>query len=303
MSKFSKWLVVILVLLVGTVTFSIFIAQQKSTPKQISYIALPHPDDEFQAWSLLEHTPENYKVFILMTHGEQTRYCDQDALGISHGGKWSDQCERDRVGSFVKFFHQMSLSDSTIPGDFEYLGFKGPFPANGVQLQRTDEGAPYAASTQPEVYIDRHNRGALVIFNLGDGDLTPQEVSWAIRTVKNNRENLGIDSTLPNYNLLGSYANKSYEGCFVYSHPDHLAVHDALYNTNFELNYQAGATCASDPDAMISKSVTPESASAAFGAGGAFPNNYAWIGNYRLSSDQSLLFMTQQSFWQRFVQK
>lgn len=31
-------------------------------PNKMSYIAVPHPDDEMQAWSLIEDSPDNYQL-------------------------------------------------------------------------------------------------------------------------------------------------------------------------------------------------------------------------------------------------
>ncbi|MCS5713218.1 hypothetical protein NVV95_01490 [Herbiconiux sp. CPCC 205716] len=41
-------------------------------PRGTVVVVVPHPDDEFQAWSLLD----GYTVFVVLTRGEQTQYCD-----------------------------------------------------------------------------------------------------------------------------------------------------------------------------------------------------------------------------------
>src|ERR671917_1265731 len=43
--------------------------------KRLQYVVVPHPDDEFSAWSLIEKSHDNYPVFIVLTRGERTRYC------------------------------------------------------------------------------------------------------------------------------------------------------------------------------------------------------------------------------------
>ena len=43
---------------------------------QLQYIVIPHPDDEYEAWSLVEKSAGNYPVFLVMTHGEETSFYD-----------------------------------------------------------------------------------------------------------------------------------------------------------------------------------------------------------------------------------
>jgi hypothetical protein len=261
---------------------------QATGPTNVSYIALPHPDDEWQTWALTENSPANYKVFILMTRGEQTGYCTP---------KWTEECADRRVDSLLGYLTDMSAKDPALPGDFENLGERGPFPANGVNLTRVDDTS-YAAKRTAEVFRDRQGRGAVVVFDLGDGDLTEAEAVWAVKTTRDNRGALGLNTTLPNWNLLGTYYNKNYAGCFQYPHPDHYSVHRALYHTNFGFGYQAAATCGSDPEAVRKQAVKTPSVDAAWGPG-AFRANYGWLGSYQFSQTQVNLFHGTQTYWVR----
>ena len=47
---------------------------------KIRYIVLPHPDDEFEAWSMVAGDTTHYIVFILLTRGEYSRYCDGSGI-------------------------------------------------------------------------------------------------------------------------------------------------------------------------------------------------------------------------------
>lgn len=281
------------------------LSAQAAAPTEMSYIALPHPDDEWQTWALVENSPANYKVFVLMTKGEQSGYCDTpyaSTVGPSSPtptGKWTDSCEQARTNSWVKFFTKMGATDSTLPSDLEYKGKPVTLPANGASLTRVDDGSPYSASRAPDVWVDRQGRGALVSFDLGDGDLTQAEVTWAIKSVVGNRSALKLNSTLPNYNLIGAYSNKYYSGCATYDHPDHYAIHAALYNTDFGMNYQTAATCSSDTDTSRVQSVSASSVSAAWGSGNSFEESYGWLGDYAYSSGESTLFHGKQAFWTR----
>lgn len=300
------------------------VAQWRWTPgasaaERVAYIAVPHPDDEFQVWSLVEDTPEDYKVFITMTHGEATTYCEPAGYARSYQpglerpadpaptGRWTSSCSRARLGSHVRYFRDMAAADDSVPGALTDLGTKGPFPADGVGLCRTDASTSCTdAQRTARVWRDAHGRGALVVFDLGDGDLTSAEVAWAIRTVRDHRGALGLDTSLPDSHLLGTYANAD-PACFLYPNADHEAVHTALSTTDFGLGHQSAATCAADPDADRSAVVSAAGADAAFRLSGqrrvgAHVSNYGWLEDPHYALDrtgQSQLFHTHQHFWSR----
>ncbi|UNX54696.1 hypothetical protein MF406_17765 [Georgenia sp. TF02-10] len=294
----------------------------------VSYVVLPHADDEAQVWSLLEHTPQRYKVFILATRSEQSGYCEpatytgsgwqpdlEPAATPAPQGRWSSECEQARLASFVGFLTQMSRSDPSIPGRFEAPRTVGPFPAEGTDLCRRDtlEDAGSAACTPQDlrdagarVLLDTEGRGAVVQFNLGDGDLTAEEVAWAVRTVQGHRAELGLNTTAVDHDVLAIFWNEGLPDCKSYPHPDHRAVHEAVLHVDFGARYQAGATCASDPRARWSRTLSPASVHAAWQLGpdqerlGAHVRNYGWLYNpyYLLDEEgQAELFHSHQSFW------
>lgn len=294
-----------------------------STIIHVSYVVSPHPDDEFQGWSLVEQSPDNYKVFIVLTHGEQSGYCEPDGYARSYQpglerpatpeprGRWSPECGKARITAQVNYLNDMALGDSTLPGDLQYQGVRAPFPSNGVDVCRRDslgtDGPCTFRDRTARVWTSPNGMGALIMFNLGDGDLTTQEVTWAITTVQQNRAALGLNSTLSERNIIGaSYRNASYPGCIRYDHVDHQSVHRALRNVDFGVGQQWGATCASDPDASRHRSVSAAGVTDAFEVGangqrlGAHVNNYGWLESpyYRIDvNGQAELFHRQQSFW------
>lgn len=279
-------------------------------PSAMSYIVLPHPDDEWQAWSLIENSPANYKVFISTTEGEQSGYCDLPREGTHPRpmpyptGKWTPECGDARMNSWLGFLTKMSEHDPTIPGDWGEMELVGPLPAIGFDLSTDDGGVVAPANRMARVWVDDDDRGAAISFDLGDGDLTVQEVEWAVRTVMNNRDELGIDDDLPIYNIIGTFAHNGSYGaqCALYTHPDHRAVHVALYSINFGVTgYQTAATCSTDPDEARTKLVSFDSTVTAWnGPEFAFQTNYGWLGGYPITYYQDKLFMRTQSFWTRF---
>lgn len=109
-------------------------------------------------------------------------------------------------------------------------------------------------------YVGKNS--ARVQFNLGDGNLTDAEVVWAFKYVHDNRA-----TYLPLTNQYGvvaaAYSNLAdqYSACGDYSHHDHRAVQEAVYNTKLindpGRHPQWGNTCGSqttttgvDPDSL-----------------------------------------------------
>jgi hypothetical protein len=287
----------------------------------MTVIVVPHPDDEFQTWSLVENTPNEYKVFVVLTHGEETQFCDPDGYrrGLQAGlepiptptpeGKRTLSCEQARMSSLRNYLRHMMESDPTIPGRFGAERMSAVLPLAGTAVCRDDNGVA-ACSDQlrrATTWVDTEGRGAIVSFNLGDGDLTSAEATWALRRVVDSRDQLGLDTGLPIRAMIGAFANSD-SGCYPYPHPDHVAVHDALWRTEYGPWPRLAATCHLDPAAELTARVTDRSAQAAFeiasdGARvGAHVGSYGWLHDthYPLSHwMQSTLFMQVQSFWVR----
>ncbi len=293
----------------------------------MSISVLPHPDDEFQVWSMLEDQPDQYSVIVYLTRGEETGFCEPDIAGTAYQpgleapatpepeGRWSDSCERARIASALAFFSDMADRDSTVPGDFAEPIVAGPFDDPRNVVCRVDDGEECNSSNRSaSVWADRDGRGAVVFFDLGDGDLSAEEAVWAISVVLHQRAALGLESTPPVAGLVGGFANDS-SHCFSYPHPDHLAVHEALFSFDFGLGFQMAATCASGRDVKVHGTVSNDAVDAAFRVSGPDQNaigaerlgahvkHFGWLHNdyYHIDREaQGLLFTKNQYFWVRF---
>lgn len=220
---------------------------------QLNYVVVPHPDDEIGGWALIENSPGNYNIFIHLTRGEGTGYCGggfpgyQPGYGEAPPGDRADYatqtCRTLRMGSTVAFYRAMASIDPYI----------GPIATTeharrGVALPVGTPGRSCAV-TSDRYTIRVGQNAAIVFFDLGDGNLSRCEVEWAVSQVRALR---GTDwlPALPEWSLVGaSFYNDSYPNCVSYAHPDHRAVHEALWNTNFGTRGpQYGRTCRSDPD-------------------------------------------------------
>lgn len=303
---------------IGVAIIGLMASGCASAPGKLSYIVVPHAEDEMQAWSLIEDTPDTYKVFIMLTRGEQTAYCTTPGYDAGTGeaepspwpaGRWTASCEEARQNSFFRFLAGMAEVDSGLPREFNFEGVKGPFDSRGQTICRYDDGDCIADLTA-EVWTSP--QAAVVWFNLGGGDLTTDEVAWAIRTVRDNRSALGIDSSLPSHGLIGaSFWNMDYRDCFVYPHEDHRSVQVALWGTDFGIGYQAAASCQSFPAASWHEQVSMEAFDTAFETAestrvGAHVVFYGWLwsdepgywpGDY---DGQDELFHRHQSFWVQY---
>jgi hypothetical protein len=268
-----------------------------TAPKsQLQYVLIPHPDDEFAAWSMIEGAADNYPVFILLTHGEATAFADGHGLQVGLGervpqpqpfhGPHSLFAHAQRLDSWHAFLDRMAALDATLdsPPFFQHLVVDG----RGF-----------------DVFIG--TRTARVVFDLGDGSLTEDDVGWALRTVRANVR--GFLPVTQEYGAIGAaYFNADNPGP-IYTHPDHRAVHRALWDTDFGLpGPQWGRTTDSDPDVARTSEVTPETYRQAMevGAGGqrlgAVQQVYGWLGAPAegFPTTPGDLFARVQAFWQRF---
>lgn len=208
---------------------------------QLQYIVTAHPDDEIGGWSLIERSPANYPVFIVMTQGEQTSYCTADGraanqtalgeaapVGNPYAGKGTKACKTARIASWHAFLDSMAKMDPTLPS------------APPLRGSFTVDGRPF------DVWANE--KGARVVFDLGDGNLTPEEITWAIQTVRARRSQLF--PKLKEYGVIGASYRNVDPRCPIYDHPDHRAIHRALFDTDQKTpGPQWGATCAHDADA------------------------------------------------------
>lgn len=231
-----------------------------TSKRQLQYIVTAHPDDEIAGWSMIEGSTHNYPVFIVLTQGEETGYCtsggagafqehlgERDPYGDPYQGKFTTACRNARIKSWHRFLDAMADADGTLP---KAPNYRGKFTGTGNAKDSTPghwQGSTFVTDRTFKVYANE--KGARVIFNLGDGDLTPGEVTWAIQQVRARRADLF--PKVPEYGVIGaSFRNAvKTQGCDVYDHHDHRNVHVALWNDDQGVpGPQWGRTCINDSD-------------------------------------------------------
>ena len=133
-----------------------------TTKQQIQYVVIPHPDDELSAWSLIQRSPADYPVFIVLTQGEQTQMGDGRGLQADRGevipqpqpftGRGTPNLRGQRLSSWHGFLDAMSATDPTLdsPADVGSV----PSPVGDFRLW-------IGAAT------------ARAVFDLGDGQVPP----------------------------------------------------------------------------------------------------------------------------------
>lgn len=57
---------------------------------QVSYVVSPHPDDDFQGWSLVENSPLNYKSSLFLHMESKQTIASQNHTLVPISQDWSD---------------------------------------------------------------------------------------------------------------------------------------------------------------------------------------------------------------------
>jgi hypothetical protein len=141
---------------------------------ELVYVVVPHPDDELEAWSLLEDRADQYPVLVLCTHGEQTVYADgrghQPELGERTplpqpwGARGSPTVRAQRLGSFSAFLDGGAALDPHLDAELVDHGVLDDGPS------------PFTVAVG--------ERSARVVFDGGDGRLTPEFVTAVLQRTR-----------------------------------------------------------------------------------------------------------------------
>lgn len=262
---------------------------------------VPHPDDEFAAWALVQYREPIYPVFVLLTHGEGTSFCDGRGLQTDLGervprpqpftGPRTRNCRRQRLDSWHAFLDGMAAVDPSLDAP-ERVG-----DVDGC-----------------EVFVGE--RSARVVFDGGDGRLRPDFVTAALAHTRRLRHrHFPVQAE---HRVVGAaYRNAGTAGSVVYDHPDHRAVHLALWHTDHGLpGSQWARTARGDEDAVPpggrTESVEPELydwATLVEPDGrrtGLLQVVYGWLafdadGKWDAGeTDETTIFSRSQTFWRRF---
>ena len=266
----------------------------------MQYFLIPHPDDEFEAWSMVENQKNNYPVFVLFTHGETTSYADGRGLQ-SHLGEYiprpqpftginTPNIHDQRLFSYHNFLNEMALYDA-------YLD------APTVVHRASGTSGNYDIHVGP--------MSARVTFNLGGGGLTAAEVKAAMTIVRSLR-----GKSLPNLpedKLIGAsyYHAANGTNSAPYLHADHKAIHDSLWNNDYGTPgaqwARTGMGNANRSQVMYVSAATYARTMTVDSAGirrGIFQRHYGWLAKaywtYGETDSAGIgIFSRQQGFWTR----
>ena len=280
--------------------------------RALRYFVIPHPDDEVESWSLLEQGTDHYPVLMLLTRGEATRYCDGSGFDPGTGERapapqpfGQSTCPDERVDAWHFFLDEMAKSGRSHLGTVTWAGrFVGEVGPGETTPARCD-GNSCRESRAFDAWVGE--RSARIVFDLGDGDLTKEEVIWAVRTVQRTRRLFPIQNE--DDVVAAGYANKNPLFGLPYMHGDHLAIHHAIFETDLGLpGPQWGRTSFGDPDAALTLDVSGYAYDAMFHVDGerrvgAHTVAYGWLASpyYRgCENGYACPFSHHQKFWRRF---
>lgn len=310
---------------------SAFVAPAFAAPPpepKIRYVVSPHPDDDFSGWGMVANDTSHYLVFIVATRGEETSFCDGRGLQEDYGertpqpqpftGRLTPNCEAQRIDSWHAFLDGMVAVNDNLDVPVSAGSQDG-----GISWDVTParcHGGSCRISSEFDLHVGK--KTARLVFDLGDGDLTPAEVTWAIQTARRIRSS-SLPVTAADDIVGASYFNSSDAAYYLYDHGDHKAVRDALWDTDQKVpGPQWGRTVPSDPSRAVTVEIDDETYCAAMCVTpppidpdknptarrtGVFQRSFGWLAftsnTYWPASQQPdvFLFSKSQDFWSRFA--
>lgn len=284
------------IMVLGAVVLAFAFVGRGTTP--LVLVLSPHPDDEMQAWGLLDEVVADQPVVLaFLTRGEATGQCEPDLPGWQEGtgelapdprpqGRGTASCEQARIASTVAFLESMAATTSWLPEAYDDVGTVGPLPDPEDLTERCDDDCRDGPG---DVRVFRGGATTLLFFDLGDGDLTPGEVAWAARAIAAPEFDVHLPVDRRVSDLVGaSFANpEAVDGgapaCAAYPHPDHAAVTAVLEDVDLGVGErQVYPTCRTDAATRIVAPVDGQTWSAAFALHGDqrvghHPVHYGWL--------------------------
>ncbi len=288
---------------------------------RLQLVVTPHPDDELEGWSQIDRSPGVHTVWLVMTHGEGTAYCDPGAHAANSSpglgeippepapeGSRTPSCGAARLASWTTFLAQADVPDEVArAGPPDLPASATSAPARRVHLDGAGEALVWAGSERTLVAVDG-----------GDGRLSAETVRAAVRAVLSQWLGRGrgapsLSSLVPDLPLervvAAAYVNSGTDALdgsgepnpwAVYVHPDHVAVHEALLDVDLarELAPRSGVLVASwpsDPAGSLTSEIRAEEYERLMGLGplldpsdpaslrrdGLMQRLYGWLGNPR----------------------
>ena len=273
-------------------------------PPRLRYVVVPHPDDEFSAWSLLARDPAHYPVFLLLTQGEAGGSCTGQGLQAELGerppvpaafeGPQSATCRAQRLDSFWSFLEGMARIDDSL-----------------------DVPREVPTGRDHRLFVGR--RTAALVFDLGDGQVEPADVVQAVEAARSQRSAFPV--TEEDDVVGAAYYNDSDPDWYRYAHNDQGAVQQALWSTDLGTpGPQLVRTWPDDPRVSLVRRVPDDVYDAAMGVTpgpadpvanpgatrtGVLQRAYGWLafpGAYWAESEgpTAFFFSRTQHFWSRW---
>jgi hypothetical protein len=226
-------------------------------------VLLPHPDDEMQAWGVLDELAHDHVVLAYLTRGEGTNHCNPDLPGWQDGtgeerpdpipqGPGSRECEEARIRSTIRFLEAMAPVTDWLPATLADQGTTGPLPDPEGATERC--GRDGCRPGPGDVRVVTGDGITAFFFDLGDGDLTPGEAAWAARAALSDDLAPWLPARPRVTHVVGaSFYNDPAQpdgsaACTTYPHVDHSAVTALLRDVDLGLApRQHYPTCRTDP--------------------------------------------------------
>jgi hypothetical protein len=227
----------------------------------------------------------------------------------------------------------ISTMTSCSPNFGSCSGGSGANPNAGLTIpQNLNDGANSSANARTVTwYVGADS--ARVQFDLGDGNLTKDEVTWALNYVRSERGagKLLAQAPAAEYGVIAagySNVNGTYYHCYTYGHHDHRAIQESIYNVRFIPvdgfpHPQYGATCGhgqtvtsshaqagTDPDVyrvdnMDAKGISGLYDSHMLNSSSYFQNRFGWLSSglwpTGVEPVGDVIFSQWQYHWRSFV--
>jgi hypothetical protein len=248
----------------GSSSTSVTVSPLPSTSRSvlpIRYLVAPHPDDEFAIWSMAQD-PAHFPVLMVLTHGERANACAGTGLQASIGervpspqpfaGRLTPTCDAERIDSLVAFLTSVGAVDKRWSGLVEQPPRTAP---SDPTPRRCDTPTSCRPATSYRVW--KAAGAVLLVFDLGDHDLTVPEVVWAVRTARSQRTSFAASGTEDDIVGMG-YENSADAAFAPYDHPDQQAVAAAMTTVDLGLpGPQWSRTYPTDPGRVSTLEVDP----------------------------------------------
>lgn len=204
------------------------------SPKSMQLFVTPHPDDEVQAWSALSASPNIYTVFLTVTNGDATGFCQPRNVAATLSKQLGDFIP-DSLPTITEGMDESlrvrACRQARRDSWNHFLDAAGTVNASAALGDNVKSMEIVAGGTRTQAWIGSNS--ARFMADLGDSKVTVSGVKSVIKDVLAQR-----GKSLPDYPLnsivSAAYFNDpeatitdgtdSASEAYEYPHPDHGAV-------------------------------------------------------------------------------